>query len=33
VKSDWVYAIAFAVLAGISILRVGDPSPFLYFQF
>jgi alginate O-acetyltransferase complex protein AlgI len=33
VKSDWVYAIAFAVLAGISILRLGDPSPFLYFQF
>jgi alginate O-acetyltransferase complex protein AlgI len=33
VKSDWVYAIAFAILAGISILRLGDPSPFLYFQF
>jgi alginate O-acetyltransferase complex protein AlgI len=33
VKSDWVYAIAFAILAGVSILRLGDPSPFLYFQF
>jgi alginate O-acetyltransferase complex protein AlgI len=33
VKSDWVYAIAFAILAGIGILRLGDPSPFLYFQF
>ena len=33
VKSDCVYAIAFAILAGISILRLGDPSPFLYFQF
>jgi hypothetical protein len=33
VTSDWVYALAFAILAGISILRLGDPSPFLYFQF
>ena len=33
VTSDWVYALAFAILAGMSILRLGDPSPFLYFQF
>src|SRR5262249_36601723 len=33
VKSDWVYAIAFALLAGISILRLGGPMPFLSFQF
>jgi hypothetical protein len=33
VKSDYVYAIAFAILAGIGILRLGDPLPFLYFQF
>jgi alginate O-acetyltransferase complex protein AlgI len=32
-QSDYVYAVAFALLAGISILRLGDPSPFLYFQF
>ena len=32
-ESDYVYATAFAVLAGLSILRLGDPSPFLYFQF
>ena len=31
--SDYVYAVAFALLAGFSILRLGDPSPFLYFQF
>ena len=33
VKSDYVYALAFALLAGISILRFGDPRPFLYFLF
>jgi alginate O-acetyltransferase complex protein AlgI len=33
VSSDYVYAMAFALLAGISILRLGDPSPFLYFLF
>ena len=32
-KSDYVYAAAFALLAGVSILRFGDPSPFLYFLF
>jgi alginate O-acetyltransferase complex protein AlgI len=32
-RSDYVYAIAFAVLAGVSILRFGNPSPFLYFLF
>ena len=31
--SDYAYAVAFALLAGFSILRLGDPSPFLYFQF
>jgi alginate O-acetyltransferase complex protein AlgI len=33
VTSDYVYAAAFAVLAGLSILRLADPSPFLYFLF
>jgi hypothetical protein len=33
VRNDYVYAMAFALLAGISILRLGDPSPFLYFLF
>jgi alginate O-acetyltransferase complex protein AlgI len=32
-RSDYVYAIAFAILAGVSILRFGNPSPFLYFLF
>jgi alginate O-acetyltransferase complex protein AlgI len=32
-ESDYVYAAAFALLAGLSILALGDPSPFLYFQF
>ena len=32
-ESDYAYAVAFALLAGLSILRLGDPSPFLYFQF
>lgn len=31
--NDYVYAVAFAVLAGVSILRFGDPSPFFYFLF
>jgi alginate O-acetyltransferase complex protein AlgI len=33
IRSDYVYAMAFALLAAISILRLGDPSPFLYFLF
>ena len=32
-RSDYAYAAAFAVLAGLSLLRFGDPSPFLYFLF
>jgi len=32
-ENDYLFAAAFAVLAGLSILRLGDPSPFLYFQF
>jgi alginate O-acetyltransferase complex protein AlgI len=32
-KSDYVYAVAFAILAGVSILRLGNPSPFFYFLF
>jgi hypothetical protein len=32
-RSDYAYATAFAILAGLSILRFGDPSPFLYFLF
>ncbi|MBI4517425.1 MAG: MBOAT family protein [Deltaproteobacteria bacterium] len=32
-RSDHVYAAAFAVMAGLCLLRLGDPSPFLYFQF
>jgi hypothetical protein len=32
-RSDLLYAAAFALLAGLSILRLGNPSPFLYFQF
>ena len=32
-RSDYAYAIAFAVLAGVSILRFGNPSPFFYFLF
>ena len=33
VRSDFAYALAFALLAGLSILRLSDPSPFLYFIF
>jgi len=29
----WLYALSFALLAGWSILRLGDPAPFFYFQF
>jgi alginate O-acetyltransferase complex protein AlgI len=32
-RSDYAYAAAFAVLAVLSLLRFGDPSPFLYFLF
>jgi alginate O-acetyltransferase complex protein AlgI len=32
-RSDWAYAVAFALLAGLSILRFGNPSPFYYFLF
>jgi alginate O-acetyltransferase complex protein AlgI len=32
-RNDYAYAAVFALLAGLSILRLGDPSPFLYFQF
>ena len=32
-RSDYVYAIAFAILAGVSIPRFGNPSPFVYFLF
>jgi alginate O-acetyltransferase complex protein AlgI len=31
--NDLLYAITFALLAGFSILRLGDPVPFFYFQF
>jgi alginate O-acetyltransferase complex protein AlgI len=31
--SDLVYATAFALLAGLSILQLGNPAPFVYFQF
>jgi alginate O-acetyltransferase complex protein AlgI len=32
-RSDDVYAIVFAILAGVSILGFGNPSPFVYFLF
>lgn len=32
-SSDLLYAAVFALLLGISILRLGDPVPFYYFQF
>ena len=32
-RNDYVYALAFAILAGVSILRFGNPSPFIYFLF
>ena len=31
--SDSLYAVVFALLMGLSILQLGDPSPFLYFRF
>ena len=31
--SDALYAVVFAVLMGLSILRLGDATPFLYFRF
>jgi alginate O-acetyltransferase complex protein AlgI len=31
--SDFVYAVAFALVAGFSILQLGNPAPFVYFQF
>jgi alginate O-acetyltransferase complex protein AlgI len=33
VRSDYVYAVVFALLMGLSLLRLADPSPFLYFTF
>jgi hypothetical protein len=32
-SADWSYALAFALLAGVSLLRFGNPSPFFYFLF
>jgi alginate O-acetyltransferase complex protein AlgI len=32
-KSDYVYAGAFALLAGLSIMSMANPPPFIYFQF
>lgn len=32
-KSDYLYAGAFALLAGISLLQISNPPPFIYFQF
>jgi len=32
-KSDYVFAGAFAILAGISIMSMANPPPFIYFQF
>jgi len=32
-RNDHAYAIAFAGLVGLSILRLAQPSPFIYFQF
>ncbi|HTQ23972.1 MAG TPA: MBOAT family O-acyltransferase, partial [Candidatus Binataceae bacterium] len=32
-RSDYLYAAAFAVLAGISLLQMSNPPPFIYFQF
>ncbi len=31
--SDWLYAGVFAVLAGVSVMAMSNPPPFLYFQF
>ncbi len=32
-RSDWAWAFAFAALAGVSVMRLGNPPPFIYFQF
>lgn len=32
-RSDYLYAAAFAALAGISLLQMSNPPPFIYFQF
>jgi alginate O-acetyltransferase complex protein AlgI len=32
-RSDYLYAVAFAVLAGMSVLQMSNPPPFIYFQF
>ena len=32
-RSDWLWAGAFAVLAGVSIMGLANPPPFIYFQF
>jgi hypothetical protein len=32
-QSDYLYAAAFAVLAGVSIMSMSNPPPFIYFQF
>jgi hypothetical protein len=31
--SDWLWAGAFAALAGVSIMGMANPPPFIYFQF
>jgi alginate O-acetyltransferase complex protein AlgI len=31
--SDWLWAGAFAVLAGVSVMAMANPPPFIYFQF
>jgi hypothetical protein len=30
-RNDYAYAAAFAIMAGVSIVRFGNPSPFVYF--
>jgi alginate O-acetyltransferase complex protein AlgI len=32
-RNDWLWAGAFAVLAGVSIMGMANPPPFIYFQF
>jgi alginate O-acetyltransferase complex protein AlgI len=32
-ESDWLYAGVFAALAGVSIMAMSNPPPFIYFQF
>jgi hypothetical protein len=31
--SDYIYAAAFAALAGVSLMSMSNPPPFIYFQF